>query len=112
MFQEHSRNYMSGAEGANGGGVEDEVGKAGELDPTGLSPREGEPQGVRGKEIGPDLIYIPAAALWPLEARAEGTGRRQGDHWVGCGHKPPEPFWVPPPQPPEPCLSPGPSPLG
>lgn len=103
MFQEHSRNRVSGTEGASGGGVEDEVGKAGELDPTGLSPREeGEPQGGWGKETGPDLIYIPAAALWSLEARAEGTGQRQGDHWVGCGHKPQEPFWVHPPQPPDP----------
>ena len=71
---------MSGAEGASRGGVEDEVRKAGELDPIGLSPREeGEPQRVWGEEIGCDLIYIPAASLWPLGARAEGTGQRQGD---------------------------------
>lgn len=113
IFQEHSRNCVSGAEGASRGGVEDEVRKAGELDPIGLSPREeGEPQRVWGEEIGCDLIYIPAASLWPLGARAEGTGQRQGDQQVGCGHKPWESFWVPPRQPPDLCLSHGPSPPG
>ena len=50
MFQEQSRNCMSGAEGASGGGVEDEVRKAGELDPQVSHPEKKEsPRGFGAK---------------------------------------------------------------
>lgn len=87
MFEEHSRNCVGGAEAASGGGVEDEVEKAGESDHTSLSPREeGEPRRVRGRGIGHDPIHIQAASLWLLGAGAQGTGRMQGDQLVATSH--------------------------